>query len=99
PPYVIPSCPTRRSSDLSGQLALQRLAGGSSAISPEAHAVRKAATQVAESAERSVALFGEKTAALSELSAVTAECAEPDWDGHGADRKSTRLNSSHEWIS
>jgi hypothetical protein len=70
--------------DFSGQLALQRLAGGSSAISPEAHAVRKVATQVAESAERSVALFGEKTAALSELSAVTAECAEPDWDGHGA---------------
>lgn len=69
---------------LSGHLALQALAGGGSAISAEAKAVRKAATQVAESTERSMALFGEKAAALSQLAAVAAECANDDWDGNGA---------------
>ena len=69
---------------LSGYLALHALAGGDSAISPEAHAVHRAATMIMESAERSQALFGEKAAALSQLAALATECAEPGWDGEDA---------------
>jgi hypothetical protein len=69
---------------LSGHIALQALAGGGSAISPEADAVHKAATEVAESAERSLALFGEKAAALSQLAAMATECSEQGWDGDAA---------------
>jgi hypothetical protein len=68
---------------LSGHLALQGLARGS-AISPEANAVYKAATDVAESAEQSLALFGEKAAALSQLAKLFTECADPGWDGENA---------------
>jgi hypothetical protein len=68
---------------LSGHLALQGLTGGS-AISPEANAVYKAATDVAESAERSVALFGEKATALSQLAKLVTECADRGWDGENA---------------
>jgi hypothetical protein len=60
------------------------LVSGSSAVSAEARAVRKAATEVAESTERSMALFGEKAAALSQLAAVATECAKDGWDGEGA---------------
>jgi hypothetical protein len=66
---------------LSGHLALQALAGGSSAISAEAHSVHRAAVDVAGSAERSQALFGAKAAALSRLAELTIECAETGWDG------------------
>jgi hypothetical protein len=69
---------------VSGHLALQALAGGGSAISAEARAVRKAAIEVAESTERSMALFGEKAVALSQLVAVATECAKDGWDGEGA---------------
>jgi hypothetical protein len=69
---------------LSGHLALQALAGGGSAISPEAQTVYKAAIDVMESAERSLALFGEKAAALSQLAALAMECAEQGWDGTDA---------------
>src|SRR5215203_1514082 len=68
----------------SGHLALQAFAGGSSAISPEAHAVHRAATEVVESAERSLALFGEKAIALTRLAELATECAEQDWDGDNA---------------
>jgi len=60
------------------------LAGGGSAMSPEAGEVHKAVSEVAESAEQSVALFGEKATALSHLSALGTECAYNDWDGQGA---------------
>jgi hypothetical protein len=69
---------------LSGHLALQALAGGGSAISPEALAVHKAATEVAESAELSLVLFGEKAIALSQLTELAAECSEAGWDGEDA---------------
>jgi len=69
---------------ISGHLALQALAGGGSAMSPEANAVHKAATDVAELAERSVALFGEKANALSRLAELGTECADLGWDGEGA---------------
>jgi hypothetical protein len=69
---------------LSGHLALQTLISGGSAISPEAHAVHRAATKVAEEVERSVALFGEKAAALSRLAAMARESGEQGWDGGDA---------------
>jgi hypothetical protein len=75
---------TDASSLVSGLLGLQALAGGGSAISPEAVAVRKAATEIAKSIERSQALFGKKADALSQLAALAAECAEPGWDGQSA---------------
>jgi len=63
---------------------LNAYARGGSAISSEARAAQKAATAVVESAERSQALFGEKAAALSKLTALTHECAEKGWDGYEA---------------
>jgi hypothetical protein len=70
--------------DFSGYRALQALAGGNSAISPEADAVHEAATKVMKAAERSQALFGDKAAALSQLAALATECAEEGWDGEDA---------------
>lgn len=69
---------------LSGHLAFQALAGGGNAVSPEAREVHRVATAVAESAERSQALFGEKASALSQLAALATECAEQGWDGKDA---------------
>jgi hypothetical protein len=63
--------------------ALQSLAG-SSAVSPEADEVRRAAKRVVIAAERSQALFVGKAALLSELAALEIECADEDWDGNGA---------------
>jgi hypothetical protein len=68
----------------SGYVALQALAGGSNAISPEASAASKKATEVLEWTEQSHALFGEKAAALSQLTALGMECAELGWDGEDA---------------
>jgi hypothetical protein len=68
----------------SGYIALQTLAGGDSAISQEAKAILKAATKVAQAAEQSLALFGEKASALSLLAQMVADCASPGWDGQDA---------------
>lgn len=68
----------------SGFVALQSLAAGSSAISPEASAASRKATEVLESVDRSHALFGKKDAALSQLTALAMECAEEGWDGEDA---------------
>jgi len=57
------------------------------AVSPEhegASAARIAADVVREQ-EQSVALFGDKDAAISELWEVLAECADPGWDGDEAE--------------
>jgi hypothetical protein len=70
--------------DLSGHLALRALAGGSTAVSREASAVHKAASKVAEFAERSLALFGSKAIALSQLATMATECSEQGWDGDTA---------------
>ena len=67
-----------------GYPALQAFAGGSSAVSREAEEVRKAAKEVANTAERSQALFAEKAAAISQLAALATECAEEGWDGSSA---------------
>jgi hypothetical protein len=69
---------------LAGYAALNSYARGGSAVSDEAAAAQKAAMAVAESAERSQALFGEKSVALSQLQALATECGEADWDGSGA---------------
>ena len=63
---------------------MQALAGGKTAVSPEACSVRKAATKIVESIERSVALFGEKAGALSRLAALATECMQAGWDGADA---------------
>jgi hypothetical protein len=70
---------------LTGYAALTIYARGGSAVSPEACAAKKVATEVMETAEQSQVLFGEKTAALSNLWALATECREADWDGAGAD--------------
>ena len=67
-----------------GYPALQAVAGGSSAVSPEADEVRKAAREVINAAERSQALFAEKAAVISQLWALATECEEEGWDGSGA---------------
>ncbi len=68
----------------SGYLALQAVAGGSSAISSEAKEVYNAAVNVRKSTEQSLALFGKKAAALSQLAALATECAALGWDGGDA---------------
>lgn len=67
-----------------GYLALQAFAGGGSAISAEALQLRKLATEVVDTANRSQALFGAKAATISRLETLAAECAEPGWDGGDA---------------
>jgi hypothetical protein len=67
-----------------GYVALSTYAKGGSAISVEASAAREAANAVIESIERSQALFGEKTAAISQLRALAIECGQENWDGDGA---------------
>ena len=69
---------------LVGYAALHPYAYGSSAISPEAQVVRKAASIVVEFAERSQVLFGEKSVAISNILALANECAEAGWDGNEA---------------
>jgi hypothetical protein len=69
---------------LSGQITLHTLIGGGSAISPEARAVRDAASEVVASNERSMALFGEKATLLSQLTVLAGECAADGWDGADA---------------
>jgi len=60
------------------------VAGESSAVSPQADDVRKAASEVVNTVERSQALFADKADAISRLLALAIECAEEDWDGYGA---------------
>jgi hypothetical protein len=59
-------------------LALER-----SAVSTEARAVRQAASEVVERAERT-RTFGRKAEAISQIWALANECASHDWNGEGA---------------
>jgi hypothetical protein len=59
-------------------------AEGGSAVSSLAVEVLRATCALAESAERSEFLFGEKAAALSQLWALASQCGEANWDGAGA---------------
>ena len=64
--------------------ALQLAARASSAVSQEAQAVRESASAVVESVERSIALFGDKAVAISQIRALANECCEAGWDGNDA---------------
>src|SRR2546430_15855591 len=61
-----------------------------SAVSAEAQTVRAAASAVAESVERSVALFGPKRAAISQILALVSESRENGGDGEEAKPISSR---------
>ena len=69
---------------LGGYTALNAYMREHSAVSSAAKVVREAVCAVMESVERSQVLFGEKAAALSQLSALAIECGEANWDGVGA---------------
>lgn len=57
----------------------------STGVSPEAQFLHGANSEVEEEEERSVALFGPKAAAISEIYAIENECAANEWDGDGAE--------------
>ena len=67
-----------------GHAAMNAYARPGSAISAEANAVAQAASALVRASERSQALFGDKSVAISQLLAIANECAEPDWDGNAA---------------
>jgi hypothetical protein len=69
---------------LIGYAALNAFGRAGSAVSPEAQAISKAATEVIDSFERSQVLFGEKSAAISQLKGLANECADSGWDGEDA---------------
>ena len=75
---------------VAGYTALTALSRQGSAVSREAAVVRQNASTVVERTEQSVALFGPKAIALSELSQLAEECASPDWDGYGAEALDVR---------
>jgi hypothetical protein len=67
------SKPLSRVGLLVGCAALQAISGASSAVSPEAKAIKLAATEIVQSVEQSQALFGAKAGALSRLKALADE--------------------------
>ena len=69
---------------LESHAALNAYARRRSAVSDEAQAAQEVATDVIAFTEQSQVLFGYKTAAVSQLWALAAECAEENWDGFGA---------------
>jgi hypothetical protein len=82
-----------------GYAALSPYARAGSAVSSEAQMVSKAASAVVNCAERSQALFGDKTAAISELMTLANECAKVDWDGNGASAiRSTAVSRAMDFI-
>lgn len=66
-----------------GILALYAAARASTAVSPTAQTLRKNAYAVVASAERSRALFGDKSDAISAVWQVAADQSTEDWDGTG----------------
>jgi hypothetical protein len=69
---------------LLGYAALGIYAQPGSAVSSAAETVEHVASDLARFAERSQALFGNRTTAISTLQDLANECAEADWDGAGA---------------
>lgn len=55
-----------------------------SGVSPEAKHVFKVTSDIVESAESSMSLFGAKNAFISKLLALANDCANDGWDGDGA---------------
>jgi len=66
-----------------GYTVLGSMALSTSAVSPDAKAVSRAALDLVGSTELSQVLFGSKSAALSRLRALANECAEDGWDASG----------------
>jgi hypothetical protein len=60
-------------------------AGDGTAVSPEADTIRRSVSAAMESMHLSIALFGPRTEAVSEVLAVAAKHGQSDWDGEGAD--------------
>ncbi len=67
-----------------GCVAMSSFPRPGSGVSSEAQEVGRLTSAVSESTESSYALFGSKSAALSELRAMADECAVDDWDCCGA---------------
>ena len=67
-----------------GFAALNSLAREGSAVSTEAKTLRQAASDVMNRVERSEALFGSKSYAISQIWELANDHADPDWDGNGA---------------
>jgi len=67
-----------------GYAALSAYTRLGSAVSAEAQAVTRAASDIVRSAEDSQVLFGERAAAISRLRELADECAEHGWDGGDA---------------
>ncbi|HXA15706.1 MAG TPA: hypothetical protein VN380_01845 [Thermoanaerobaculia bacterium] len=65
--------------------SLNAAVGDETAVSPEAETIRRSVSAAMESMQQSIALFGPKTSAVSEILAVAAEHGEADWNGEGAD--------------
>ena len=70
---------------LVGYTMLNAAARGGSAVSQEARAVQCSAFAVVAKTEESIALFGEKANAISQVWSLASECAEGDWNGEGAE--------------
>jgi hypothetical protein len=67
-----------------GYATVQAYARESSAVSSEARVLREAVNSVVGLTERSQALFGSKSVAISQLRTIANECTEAGWDGYKA---------------
>lgn len=67
-----------------GFAALNGYRRNDSSFSPEGKSAGTAVAEVLRSAEKSQALFGAKSIALSALKEMAEECSKDDWDGSGA---------------
>src|SRR5260370_32668073 len=59
--------------------------GDGTAVSPEAETIRRSVSVAMESIHLSIALFGSRTEAVSEVLAVAAKHSQSDWNCEGAD--------------
>jgi hypothetical protein len=82
---------------IAGYTALAALARSSTAVSREATELHSFASCLVGNGESSVALFGDKAAALDQLEQLAAECSEQGWDGYDAQPVSgiAKLNAEH----
>src|SRR5438067_4187705 len=62
-------------------MALYLASRSGSAVSPEAENLRRSASDILKSAERSIVLFGAKNAVISDVHAIATECQMDGWDG------------------
>src|SRR5260370_6921917 len=59
--------------------------GDGTAVSPEAETIRRSVSVAMESIHLSIALFGSRTEAVSEVLAVAAKHSQSDWNCEGPD--------------